>query len=147
VNELLDIDDSTVPVKWGQEPLINCCFITVDLIFVNLLHKRSKTNWHFLYDCKSRKIKGESYKNILFKESQLNFPIKTIYNKEKSEVYFFYKLGECFTVDMKDLSKVRHQQLVGSCLSQLYLIFDKILVAQSSLEVLFYKQQERRADG
>ena len=44
-----------------------------------------------------------------------------------------------YTVDLKEPEKVVEQQLTEYNLSQLFLIYNKIIVAQSSLEVLFFR--------
>jgi len=65
VNELLNIDNSTVPINGVQEPLINSCFINDNLLFVNLYHRMTFTNWHFLYLIDEAKILGKAYSNVL----------------------------------------------------------------------------------
>lgn len=59
-NEMLDIDNSTVSVNGIHDPIINACFLDDNLIFVNLFHKTTTTNWHFIYNFREDKIVGEA---------------------------------------------------------------------------------------
>jgi|APSaa5957512535_1039671.scaffolds.fasta_scaffold343293_1 hypothetical protein len=49
INELLAIDNSTIAINGVHDPIINACFLQDSVIFVNLFHKVSRTNWHFKF--------------------------------------------------------------------------------------------------
>ena len=49
INSALKIDNSTWPLNFISEPMINCCFINPETIFVTLFHNQTQMNWHFIY--------------------------------------------------------------------------------------------------
>ena len=145
INELLGIDNSTVSINGVHDPIINACFINDENIFVNLFHKSTETNWHFKYSYKDQSIIGQAVATHL-NCSQLNFPINNFYDFEHDQVYCFYRHGESITVNLNDLAKVRTQTIVTESLGQMYFIYNKILVANSSDTVLFFKRVGTRND-
>ena len=50
INKALDINDYTMPNQSFPDPYITCCFVTNDLIFVNLYHNSTLTHHHFFYN-------------------------------------------------------------------------------------------------
>jgi len=56
INSFIGINNSTTPINGIQEPMINACFISSQLLFVNLFHRQSAVNWHFRYDIEGRKM-------------------------------------------------------------------------------------------
>lgn len=101
LNSLLKLDNWTMCLTGSPDPFIVCCFVTDELIFVNLYHNYSKTHYHFFFDITSNEISG------LVAQCQIdnyacNFPLKCMYNDEDEEVYSFYKQGEAFIIPLND---------------------------------------------
>ena len=111
INEMLDIDNSTVPVNGIHDPIINACFIDDSLIFVNLFHKTTTTNWHFIYNFREDKIIGNPVPTKMDCPS-LNFPVSNFYDQHKNVVYCFYRHGESFTIPIDNIEKVEQQKMV-----------------------------------
>lgn len=57
INEALGINDFTMPINNFPDPFITCCFVTDDIIFVNLFHNKDLCHHHFFYDRVNRKIR------------------------------------------------------------------------------------------
>ena len=47
---MLELDDWTMCLTGSADPFIICCFITDDLIFINLYHSYSHIHFHFFFD-------------------------------------------------------------------------------------------------
>jgi hypothetical protein len=45
-----------MPINNFPDPFITCCFVTDDLIFVNLFHNKLKEHHHFFFHVKERYI-------------------------------------------------------------------------------------------
>ena len=50
INELLNLNNHTMCILTFPDPFITCCFITDDLMFVNLFHNATITHYHFIID-------------------------------------------------------------------------------------------------
>ena len=96
-NELLGLDDWTMCLTSTPDPFITCCFVTDEVVFINLFHTYSKIHYHFFFNIDKREIEGEVAK-MEIKNFASNFPLKCIYNEDKEEIYAFYRLGEAFIV-------------------------------------------------
>lgn len=47
INEFLGIDANTMAIENLPDPFITCCFISDDIVFINLFYNYSKTHYHF----------------------------------------------------------------------------------------------------
>jgi hypothetical protein len=70
-----------------------------------------------------------------------NFPVKSFYNDEKDEIYVFYRQGQSYTIDGKDISKFFSDNITDEDLGQMVLVYNKILVIKSSGKILFMKME------
>jgi len=77
--------------------------------------------------------------------SKRNFPYKCFYNEDEDEVYAFYRQGEFFNVPVSEESQKKKVIETASCtdmsLGDMYLVFNKLLVARSSQEIVFFKME------
>ena len=49
INEMIDLDNHTMPNQQFQDPCINCCFISDDVLFVNFFHNFTRKHFHFIW--------------------------------------------------------------------------------------------------
>ena len=57
INEALGgMNNHTMPINNFPDPFISCCFVTDELIYVNLFHNDTLTHHHFFYNTKTREI-------------------------------------------------------------------------------------------
>ena len=56
VNAALELDNFTMPIDNFPDPFITCCFVTDDILFVNLYHSFTCCHYHFFYDAKNKEI-------------------------------------------------------------------------------------------
>jgi hypothetical protein len=152
VNDLLGLDDYTIPCDDLPDPFINCCFIGDDKIFIALFHGYTETHYHFIWDVNAKQVIGDPLKDSgggalgnaavthKLKSSIKNFPYKSFYSEEKNELYCFYRQGQAFTINPDDVTKYRVEQMTDKECGQMVLIYGKCLVVRSSSQVLFFKQ-------
>ena len=57
INEELGIDNWTMAIDGFPDPFIVCCFISDDLIFVNLFYNYHQIHYHFVFDTESMQMK------------------------------------------------------------------------------------------
>lgn len=50
INDLLGIDAYTMAIDNLPDPYITCCFISHDIVFVNLFYNYTLKHFHFLYN-------------------------------------------------------------------------------------------------
>lgn len=50
INDLIDIDNKTMAVNNFPDPFITCCFVSDDVLFINLFYNYSCTHYHFFYN-------------------------------------------------------------------------------------------------
>ena len=92
INQLLDIDDYTMPNEDLPDPFINCAFVNDDLIYVALYHGHSCTHYHFLWDLKKRAMQDVlPYSKVLEDSTSKNFPFKSYYSEETNQIFCFYR--------------------------------------------------------
>ena len=105
-NQKLRLDNNTMPIDEFYDPFITCCFITDNLIFVNLFYNYERTHHHFIWDLEKKDFWQTSNLDINFENvskkkldcSIKNFPYKCFYNEEKHQIYSFYRDGSAFTI-------------------------------------------------
>jgi hypothetical protein len=56
INEVLGINNHTMPISNFSEPFVNCTWINDDLLYVVLFHNADLIHYHFFYDRKKRTI-------------------------------------------------------------------------------------------
>ena len=71
--------------------------------------------------------------------SKKNFPYKSFYNDEKDEIYTFYRQGQCFIIKGNNSEEFRYDRMTDMDLGQMYLVYNKALIARSSSDILFFK--------
>ena len=64
------------------DPYITACFISDDLIFVNIFYNPALTHYHFLWDLNKESLKGNFVKLVMDTTTK-NFPYKCFYNNEE----------------------------------------------------------------
>jgi len=70
-----------------------------------------------------------------------NFPYKCFYSPEKNQIYSFYRQGQAITIDASDSSQYTCDRMTEMDLGQMYLIYEKALIARSSGDILFFKRE------
>jgi hypothetical protein len=50
INDLIGIDAKTMAVSNFPDPFITCCFVSNEVLFVNLFYNFECTHYHFFYD-------------------------------------------------------------------------------------------------
>jgi hypothetical protein len=64
-NKMLEINDYSMAIDDFYDPFISCCFISDNLVFVNLFHTFERAHYHFIWDVQRREIHGKITKVIL----------------------------------------------------------------------------------
>jgi hypothetical protein len=49
-NDLLGIDNWTMAINNFPDPFITCCFVTDEMLFVNLFHSHTFMHYHFYFN-------------------------------------------------------------------------------------------------
>ena len=78
--------------------------------------------------------------------SSKNFPFKCFYNNDENMIYSFYRQGEFFNISVDNISKYDTGDCTDMSLGDMYLIYNQVLVARSSQEVVFFKLQRSEND-
>jgi len=142
-NDLLGLDANTMPVQNFPDPFITVCFINDNLLFVQLVYSPTCTHHHLFWDIEKHAIVGKPYSQAMIGSSSRNFPYKCFYNEEDDEVYAFYRQGEFFnipvTVNVEKKKVIENARCTDMSLGDMYLVFNKLLVARSSQEIVFFK--------
>ena len=92
INKELGLDNYTIPFEGFDDPLITCCFVNNDRIFINLFCNYYLMHYHFMYDIKKKEIIGPKVE-VKMDTNFKNFPYKCFYNDENNEIYSFYRQG------------------------------------------------------
>jgi hypothetical protein len=58
-NDLLKLDNHTMCIQTFSDPFINCCFVTDDVVYIQLFHNATCTHYHFLYNLEEKIIQGD----------------------------------------------------------------------------------------
>lgn len=110
INDLIGIDDYTMPCDDLPDPFIVCCFVGDTKVFVALFHGYTQTHYHFIWDLSTRTIIGDTLNDsgggsitdaaVTHKldTSNKNFPYKCFYSEEKDQIYVFYRQGQAFSI-------------------------------------------------
>jgi len=89
INELLGINNFTIPIYNFPDPFITCTFVDDDWIFVNLFHQDTLTHHHFFFNHKTRVMRGKA--SVKLDSNRKNFPYKCFYSSEDNEIFSFYR--------------------------------------------------------
>ena len=61
VNDIIGIDNSTVPINGISDPLISVCFTDKDTLFINLFYRQKSDYYYFLYNFRKGKLLSEVF--------------------------------------------------------------------------------------
>jgi len=147
INKELGIDDYTMPVDNFADPFITCTFIDDQHLFVNLYHSASCVAHTFVYNYETKVV--SSHQAIKMQSNTQNFPYKCFYSAEENEVYSFFRQGQAFRFPIQEVPSKKNEgkddymleQIIDKDLGQMYLINEKALIARSSSQILFFKQE------
>jgi hypothetical protein len=135
-NDLLGINDYTMPVQNFPDPFITTCFVNDNLLFIQLFHCDTLTHYHLFWDIEKHAIIGKPYSVVMEGSSKRDFPYKCFYNDEEDEIYAFYRQGNFFNIPVSENSENQKEIETGDCtdmsLGDMYLVFNKLIVARSS---------------
>lgn len=102
LNELLGLNNFTMPIQNFPDPFITCCFTKDDnLLFINLFHNYSLTHIHFFFNVEKRQVMGLT--KVVLDSNNKNFPYKCFYNSDSNEIYSFYRQCQSFTVPVLEI--------------------------------------------
>ena len=138
INGLIGLDDWTMAIEIFPEPYIACTFIDDNRIFVNLFYNPTLTHYHFIYNITDKVMIGKVSQKTM-NCSRKNFPYKCFYNDELDEIYSFYRQGFSFIIKPDKSEDYLFDKMTDMDLGQMYLVYNKALIARSSSEVLFFK--------
>ena len=132
IQQKFQLDYSSKPIHGIYNPLITCCFLPNDKLFVAAYHRISSVQCHLIYDVENDKVDGLIATQEFPQRSQRNFPIKSFYSHKYKECYTFYRQGLVFTVDLSPEGKNSHSydfmlgkdQQLSNELGPMYLIYD-----------------------
>ena len=108
-NEMLGLDDFTVPNESFNDPFLTCCFLNDTKIFVTLFYNFKQLHHHFIWDLNTRE-----HEQLVVKQMECNstnFPQKCFYNEDADEIYVFYRQGQCFTINARKLDCYRLEKI------------------------------------
>ena len=125
-------------IQGFPDPYITCCFISNERVFINLFYNPTLTHYHFIYDIVKKQIVGQPV-SLQMNCSKKNFPYKCFYNDEENKIYSFYRQGFSFIVDGDNADNYLFDRMTDMDLGQMYLVYNKALVARSSSDILFFK--------
>lgn len=146
INELLGINNWTMVYPGFPDPSITCTFVAATKIYINLFHNPTLTHYHFVYDFEAKSVCGDVV-SFQMDSNKKNFPYKCFYNEEKDEVYSFYRQGEALTINASAPTEYRLEKMTDMDLGQMFLVYGAALVARSSSDILFFKQEVNDVTG
>ena len=123
INEFLGIDANTMAIENLPDPFITCCFISHDIVFINLFYNYSKTHYHFQYNVVTQRLVGvvASFK---LGRSMKNFPVKSFYNDDEDEIYSFYRQGEALIIQPHNSEQYELSDMTDRELGSMYLVYN-----------------------
>lgn len=148
INAELEIDDQTRPNDNFPYPMMDACFIQNQNLFVNVFHNSLHRVYTFRYSILQKRIVNGTIKQFDMEKksgSSRNFPIGTFFDEKLGKVFFFFRQGEAFHMDL-DLFPERNtddeiicQKLTDYNFGSAYMYAGQILVAKSSSTFIFYR--------
>jgi|TARA_B110000285_G_C15101778_1_gene605411 hypothetical protein len=126
VTEHLGLDTLSKPITGFWEPMITCCFIENDDLFIQVYHRLHKKQYHFTYSY----TKHDNLSNTIITANrdpsctQKNFPVKSFYSTVTKNVLTFYRQGFCQTVNPAYPAETRIEKITDKDLGNMYLLFD-----------------------
>ena len=70
-----------------------------------------------------------------------NFPYKCFFNDETKAIYSFYRQGDSLIINSDNASEYRHDRMTELDLGQMFLVYNKALIARSSGDIVFFKRE------
>jgi hypothetical protein len=97
LSALLALDRNSLPITGFGEPMITCCFIENDDLFISIYHREEKKQYHLTYSYVHRKLLHDTViaPMICHKSGETcttrNFPIKCFYSPVLGSCLTFYR--------------------------------------------------------
>ena len=134
INQTFGLDRGSKPIHGIYNPLVTCCFLPADRLFIAAFHRKEQKQCHFVYDILENQLFGRP-RTVQFPDRSVrNFPIKSFYSPVTEECYTFYRQGLVYTVDCKggpqdnDDRAEKLEHFADNELGPMYLLFDRALV-------------------
>jgi len=138
VNKIVKIDTKSLPIDDIQDPLITCCFIRSDALFVCVYHRIQRKQYHFTYDMKTKQASKIGIVSIQ-DATAINFPLRSFYSSESKKCFTFYRQGQATTARADALEDIQFEKMTSADLGDMYLAFEKALIVRSSNSILIFK--------
>ena len=58
INKLIGLDNHTMCIFTFPDPYITCCFVTDNIVYINLFHNATLTHYHLIYDVDAKRMVG-----------------------------------------------------------------------------------------
>jgi len=78
--------------------------------------------------------------------TRTNFPYKSFYNSEDNEIYTFYRQGQYINLDADNVQNIEMDRMTDMDVGQMFLVYNKALVARCSQDIVFFKQEWSEQD-
>lgn len=153
VSAELNIDDKSKPITGFYEPLITCCFIMNDDVFISVYHRIERKQYHFTYSYKNKSKISEVTVTEIEHCTLRNFPMKSFYSPVTGTAltgktgspyrcHTFYRQGHAINVNASNPDECTLEKITDADLGSMFLLFDQALVTRSSSSILFFKIDE-----
>lgn len=83
LNEEFGIDTKTKPITGLLHPMVTCCFINDDNIFISVMHRYYKKVYSYIYSYKENTKLQEFQMTELENCSVMNYSLKSFWNSTK----------------------------------------------------------------
>lgn len=123
-NGLEAMDSGSKPIEGQNEPLITCCFIAEDDMFISVYHRKDKQQHHFTYSYILQKRTSEITVTDLGESTLRNFPIKSFYSLVTKNCHTFYRQGQGVTAVATEPENSWDEKLTDKDMGSMYFIFD-----------------------
>ena len=139
INNTFGIDNSTIPLAGFFHPFAACTFIQNDQIIYSFFYRKNRMHYHFVYDPFTRQVVGKLQNRQMTNCTMKNFPLKSFYDPKLNLAFVFYRQGNALTISTEHIEKFQKEKITDFDLGELFIWKDKVLIARSSQQILFFK--------
>lgn len=127
---------------------MDACFISQDKLFINIFQNKKQEMTTLIYNILDDKIEGTPVKTMLpsTSEKSLNFPNGTFFDKKRKFVHIFFRMGESFTMNLKNPSEVFRQNLDKPYFESVNLYKNDVLIIKVQSDFEFFRLVKNEQD-
>jgi hypothetical protein len=153
ITEIIDdLNEESLGMEGIYEPFITSVFLPDGNASISVFHRMKMQHYQFTYDFQNKQKVTDIIVVDVKSDTTKNYPVACFYSEVSEDVLTFYRLGQYVTCSTNDVSNNRLEKILfknefAMEVGQIYMIYGKCLLVQSSRGMIFFQIEKTDKDS